>query len=263
MASVHPIPPVMQGPNGQVSYPPVQYGQQPGGHQSITIVNNVPAFTQSLKKESSNKSSTPKRVDDEYWQKVIAILKFAMNFFGLVMATLLSIFVPQNCGVTTCTFEENLTDLTDFNKFVLGWNFATLGVLMFYAWRSARREAWMIEFLDEDHNVAHNNLQRQLEAYPEIREGLRQRNLEVFVIAVFSLVILFVNIGVSIGLVAEYYDGFRTVTVFITNVLVVTQKFVAISLTMRKCYNGGLGLSLIRTEAVCYNVVDKDHVKVV
>ena len=92
-------------------------------------------------------------------QNMTVVTSFASDAFKVIMASLLCIFVPQQCqtiednrdifiaqfgdiaivehinGTTTqshiCTFNENFTDLIDYNTFVLAFNFITLSYFIY------------------------------------------------------------------------------------------------------------------------------------
>lgn len=54
----------------------------------------------------------------------------AVHIWRLIMTSLLSVFVVQQCGddAHVCTPSENFSDLTTFNMAVVVWNFITLGM---------------------------------------------------------------------------------------------------------------------------------------
>ena len=113
----------------------------PGGYGVVMI------FGSHVKEYFSNQDTQ---------QSITVATSFASDAFKVLMASLLCIFVPQQCdniqsnkdifietygnnsfantlnGTTNlvhiCTFNENFTDLIDYNTFVLAFNFITLGI---------------------------------------------------------------------------------------------------------------------------------------
>ncbi len=164
----------------------------------------------------------------------------AYQLFKLVMATLLSVFVPQRCEadpkssnpdlqvVHDCTIEENFEELTNFNVFVTTWNFITMFFALIHYFCVYRRESTMNQFLDEDPTVTDDNLVRKSKAgdqcvmdlYPAIYNVIRQKNISVAISGGITLLFSLVNVIVSGILVfRDYYSGFRTVTVRLSSCL--------------------------------------------
>lgn len=76
--------------------------------------------------------------------------------YSVMMASMLCVFVPQKCPTgKTCTFKENVTDLTTFNKIVLSFNAAAAFSLLLGQLLYVRRETWMIKHLDTDPGEAY------------------------------------------------------------------------------------------------------------
>ena len=61
--------------------------------------------------------------------RINLLINFSSDGFKAVMASLLVIFVPQQCDQHVCSVTENVSNLTDFNSFVLAFNFFTLAFI--------------------------------------------------------------------------------------------------------------------------------------
>lgn len=202
-------------------------------------------------------------MSQDQFNKVLASGLAMYEIFKSVMATLLSIFVPQYCKPDLthpstsrhvghdCTIEENFEELTQFNLFVVVWNFISLFFCMATYFFVYRRETIFNDLLDEDPTVTNDNLVRKsgegnpcvLDLYPTISYTIRKRNTMVYFTAAFTMLILIVNIVTSGILVFYYYyTGFRTVTVFITNVTLILN----ILMTQARLAKRGTSLPLSR-----------------
>jgi hypothetical protein len=80
--------------------------------------------------------------ETDAFKKVAAVISLALRAFNVVMASLLSVFVPQTCDPIAnspdvalrerhdCTMTENFTDLIALNTWALAFNFACLGAYL-------------------------------------------------------------------------------------------------------------------------------------
>lgn len=208
-------------------------------------------------------------ISQDSYQKILAILRFSFELFKVVMATLLAIFVPQQCPADppehpephSCTEEENVTNLTTFNKAVLGWNFITLGFALIHYWLVYKRENSLIEYLDEEPALPDTNLPKMLPGYPEIDAALMRWNFIVLCSSLLTIVIFIINSVLSAVLVfRDYYDGFRSVTVFLTNIALMGT---ILERTLWHSYAGiqkRIALSCIDFRAADFNSIDRSYI---
>lgn len=147
-----------------------------------------------------------------------------IDLFKLSMASMLSVFVPQECpgsanafeatgsssapdiiaaavahfkdrsdGCTTnpdphdCEFRENFVCLSRFNKFVLTWNFLCLGVLIFHYFLVWRREHFLINNFKETLTLGRLHVRDIIADYPSVQTKLRKFNGWVFACSVFAI----------------------------------------------------------------------------
>jgi len=156
------------------------------------------------------------------------------EIFKIVMSCLLSIFVPQYCAADptssdpslqqshACSPQENVTNLTSFNKFVLAWNFVTLFIVLVHYRFVWERERFLITFLDEDNKVPEDNLAQVWKDFPNLFQQFNFFNSRMLLTALLGVVFMTVNIIVSGVLVfRDYFYNYSTATVFFTNILVI------------------------------------------
>ena len=178
----------------------------------------------------------------------------------VAMATLLSIFVPQYCAdtETTCTLQQNFQDLSLFNEFVIAWNFITLGMFIYTTMLQTSREAYFISHLEESHEHAYNSLTKNLRPYPRIMRRIREHNDRLYRWARITFTFFICNIVFSALLVFYYfYDGFRTVTTLLANVLLVYSKLYDMIDTLADCRHAKtMALSTLKSTPLSYNIVD-------
>jgi len=212
------------------------------------------------KKDSSSKDSKPTIIQDEDNNKQVmsSVGTSIADGIKVAMATLLSIFVPQACGDHTCTLQENFSDLTLFNEFVIAWNFISLGIFVYTSIIQNRREAYFISHLDESRDEPYNSFDKNLKPYPKIVSKVKYYNNKLHTWVLTNLIFFSLNILFSCILIFYFfYDGFRSVSTMLANVLLVSSKLYGLLDTVNRCREAKpLALSTLRQEAVSYNVID-------
>ena len=195
------------------------------------------------------------------------LTSYALSFieaYKVVMATLLSIFVPQYCEdtKTTCTLKENFSNLSRFNTFVIVYNFINLGMFMRLYYIQNKRETYLITHLDSDRNEAVGAFEKNIKpAYPKIYERVDGYNQHLKSLTKQTAINFVLNVVFSSVLVLYYfYDGFRTATTLIANVLLVTSKLTGMWTIINDCtQQPALALSTYRNSPIGYNVIDPDY----
>lgn len=189
--------------------------------------------------------------------------------FKVLLACMLAVFVPQSCmdqgdkEAHTCTFNENFSNLSDYNAFVLAWNFFTLIALSKFYHSQSKRETYLITHLEVNKNLADFGLDDSLKSYEKIRGRVHDHNGNVYRWCGISIVLFLMNaIFSSVLIFGFYYDGFRSVTALITNVLLVIGKlFSTLDITYGCVNHKCLALSTVRHEPISFNDVDPDYKK--
>jgi hypothetical protein len=175
------------------------------------------------------------------------------------MATLLSIFVPQICDNQSdkiCTITDNFTNLTDYNIAVTTFNFITLGTFIALYVIEYMRENWCIEYLDIDNNVANTNLKTEIERYPEYKEHMIILNNHYHIISIITVVMNVVNFILSAVLIyGYYYLDYRSVTVLLTNIILIVDKIINCFNVSKKSVEEVIPISAYMMTPVIFNVV--------
>jgi hypothetical protein len=200
------------------------------------------------------------------WKKEIGSVAIATVVEGVkvAMATLLSVFVPQFCDRVpplepgTCTLVENFSDLSQFNSFVIAWNFITLGLFIKLTMVINKREAYFIKHLDASKEHSAHSFEKNCASRPRIILRVKDHNKALSNYTKWLLGFFSLNIVFSCILIFYYfYDGFRSVTTLLANVLLVANKLYSLHELCQEC-NGSpaLALSSVKQEAISYNILD-------
>jgi len=186
-----------------------------------------------------------------------------IEVYKVFVATLLSVFVPQLCPETntTCTLKENFTNLTHFNSFVVAFNFFTLFVFSWLYKIQTRRETYFITHLEINKSVPLDNLKNIINQYDKINRRVIFHNFSLYKISLLALITYTINLILSAVLIFYfYYDGFRSVTVLLTNIILISSKIyscIDISYTCRKELSA---ISLTKSSNVYYNDIDPKYI---
>jgi len=205
-------------------------------------------------------------------EKVVTVLLMIAELFKLFMASLLAVFVPQLCspdelnasawrvanGPSECTFEENFTMVTPYNIFVLVWNFTTLGICISHRAMTLRREAFLVDNFDVNHAMPASQIQDVLKQNLTLSEWLRTWNKRNHISATLFVSFNCLNFLFSAILVflPSNNAGFRTFTVFFTNILLVSQVQFFDYFNSRNNLRKHLAVSLVNRDMRAYNCQD-------
>jgi hypothetical protein len=146
---------------------------------------------------------------------------------------MLAVFVPQSCPASAnvgqadtcdgctceviahdCSFSENFRCLTQFNQFVLAWNFICLALLIFHYFLVWRRENFIISNFKETLTLGRLHVRDIIADYPTVQIRLRKYNRWVFNTSCVAILFQLVNVTTSAVLLFGYYsDGYKTFTV--------------------------------------------------
>ena len=201
-------------------------------------------------------------ISQDTQQTLNLVIQISLTSFKVAMACLLSVFVPQDCGGHECELHENFSNLHDYNAFVLAWNFLTLFTFSYVFWYEGKREMYMISHLDVSKDYPDNYLSQALVGYPKIKTHLDIANKHYAKIYRCLGWIIGINTILSaILLFVMYYQDFRTVTVFLSNLALVGDRVWKGYSISQQCEREGLAISIYQTENTYFNVVDKDYIR--
>ena len=227
---------------------------------SGTIIEIVDEVKIDRKSSVQRKASI---IDEKSQEKWTTFGTSAIEMLKISMATLLSIFVPQYCPETgtTCTLEDNFSNLTIFNEFVIAWNFITLAYFIRLVYLANKREAYFIKTLDESHEEPYNSLVDNMHLYPLVIRKVEEYNYKFRGVTYTTTFLFGANILFSAILIYnDYYDGFRSVTTLLANVLLVSQKLYSYHYLIKECCKPKqMALSAVFTKPISYNVIDADY----
>jgi hypothetical protein len=178
--------------------------------------------------------------------------------YSCFVGSFFAVFVPQSCDGHECTFAENVyVGLTPFNVFVLVCNLAMACVLLSGFVYEFMRERWIILHFDQNDALPDDQLSDEITQFSALNEHLLRYNRQYFHLFIFICVFHLANTGVSIALISFYYNGYRSVTTFVTSFLIVTQRLARSLLVSHECFAETRAQSINLVEALNFNVVSE------
>lgn len=210
------------------------------------------------------------KLSQDTQQRLLAILYLVLDSYRIIVGSFFSIFVPQACEdipslkndtqtFHTCSFEDNTTNLTLYNKYVLIFNALTAGVLVASFVIEFRREHWLIKHLDVNPKKPDNNLAEEMKTHTVLSTTLHKLNRDYYIVLLVTAVMNLINAVSSAILMTYYYDGFKTTTTFITNGLLIVLRLVKSIQIARTCQNESKAQSAYLLEPTTFNVIEDKY----
>lgn len=203
-------------------------------------------------------------------EKYMTYVTMIIEFFKLLMACLLAVFVPQMCyamgpkasaarmaeGDGECGFSELFLTASPYNVFVLVWNFCTLAMCVVHRSVTSQREAFMVDTFDVDRRLPPENIKEVLQTNPTLLHLLVDWNKRVYASALLFLIFNFLNFIFSAVLVWSRNSGYRTTTVFLTNISLLFQLIFFDLSVAHTSWKSNEALSLVNKDNRRYNALD-------
>jgi hypothetical protein len=216
----------------------------------------------------SAKKNLKKTIKDQNNQQTMSLVFYSLfELYKAVTASLLILFVTQECSDGECTIEENFhTDDGDTHGMKklyqagLAFNFATLAVFGVLYLLEILREKRLIEYLEENPEALFTN-----DAVGEALQFLDAEKLKTILFIEkwyktcggLAIVMYLTNIIVS-GLIIQHYSvGFYTWISFMTLTLFIAKKFIAVYFLIKT--DSHIYLSAYMTNPLQYNDVDPEY----
>jgi hypothetical protein len=195
-------------------------------------------------------------MDVDTKQRIQSGLVFLLEFYKVLMGTLLILFVPQRCGDDRhlCTFRESETACLVVNCV------SCLMMLQLY-YIELRRENWCIKYLDIDPAKPNNNLDTEIEKYPEYKERMLAINTKYRRSAVACAAAQVANILMSTVYIGLRWAGTMSLTPLVSYVILMASKLYSTYFVSTASIKKERAFSAYLTIAKTYNTIDADFKK--
>ena len=220
-----------------------------------------------LVETKSNKQKRPsimdiikeKQNDQDFNQKIGVATTLVLELYKVLMGAMLVIFVPQKCGSVMCSISQNIERTDALSQSALSFNIITALSFLALYFVEVKRENKMINYLEVNRftPVDNESVGEALEKLDVAKkqkiwdyDGYYQKTGYASTVA-FTL-----NAILSFIVVYDNYLDSKTITVFLTNILLMGLKVADVFSTVNTKKN--VFYSAYLKNKVQYNDVDPD-----
>ena len=212
------------------------------------------------------------KIDQDFGQRIKVMGIFSLQFYKVLMGTMLSLFVPQACyeeigdgsevrsNPQICTLTQNYENSDIYHQITLSWNTLSFVCFVFCYVLELRRENWAIKFLDIDNDKPDNSLKQIIVLEPKLDKQMDKLNKIYFYGLSITAIIYFINVCLMINILLQDYHSMSTISCFISFVLLVQMKlYSSLSIAYQSVKSDKM-MSAFMSEFVSYNVLDSDYI---
>lgn len=200
-------------------------------------------------------------ISDDVKQRVKVSGIFFLQVYKVMTGTMLSIFLPQNCGNKMCSLTDNYHNSEVYHRIVFSWN--CLSAFMFFCSYIIElyREEWCVKYLDIDNNYPDNSLKNIIIKDKQLDNKMDRLNMYYYRILIINAFVYFVNMLLTIKMMNNNYYNNSTVSCFISfSLLVMMKLYNSLNVGFQSVKNDKM-TSAYMSEFVSYNVIDEDYIK--
>ena len=164
--------------------------------------------------------------DQDFAQKMNVSATLVLEFYRVLMGSLLILFVPQQCGDNICSLSENM-ERDDISRAAFGFNILTLFSFLIMYYIEVKRENLMIDNLHvnpelpRDDEAVEENI---ADLVDDIKQQIWKLDQNYALAGYFSMGSFTANAAISaVPIFSNYLDD-KTITVLLTNLLFMGSK---------------------------------------
>ena len=200
-------------------------------------------------------------IDEDIKQRFKVGGIFLLQSYKVLTGTMLSLFIPQNCGDHMCSLTENYNNSELYHRSLFYCNCLSMFLFFCSYIIELRREEWCVKYLDIDNNYSDNGLKKIICKENELDAYMDRINFRYYNILLATTFVYFINIFMTIKMINENYHNNSTLSCFISFTLLVVMKLYNSVTVAYNSVKSDKMMSAYMSEFVSYNVLDSDYVQ--
>ena len=194
-------------------------------------------------------------------QRIKVCFTFLLQVYKVTTGTMMSLFIPQNCGDKMCTLTENYENSEIYHKTLFYWNTFTLFMFGSCYLIELKREEWCVKFLDIDNNYPDNCLKEIIIKDKKLDKEMDKLNKYYYNVLIGTSISYFINIILTIKMLNDNYHSNSTFSCFVSFTLLVLMKLYNSWTVGYQSVKNDKMMSAYMCEFVSFNVIDEDYIQ--
>ena len=165
--------------------------------------------------------------NQDFQQKTNMVVSVSLELYRVMVSSLLLLFIPQACGINTCSLSDNLARTDSQYKIGFIINYITVAAFILLYATEIRREEKLIKLLEVNPNISTDNesVERRINIFQDYKKSqLYQVDNNYQYASYFVMCIFIVNTIYSWRVIYSHRIGNQTLLNFITNILFMISK---------------------------------------
>lgn len=201
-------------------------------------------------------------VDTRFRLKALAL--FGLEFYKIIMGTMLTVFVPTLCDDSLCTPGQVMSRFVGeenwARRFAVGMNLATMVCVVVLYGFELYRENWIIEHLDVDPDKPNNHLDEEIEGYPGFKDTMHKLNVDYCRTSSATFWLVLINFALSsVYIYSGHAAGTQTLVSLTSYLLLVMLKLHTTKSNARASIGEERAYSAYMTVHKTFNTIDDDY----
>ena len=200
-------------------------------------------------------------IDQDIVQRIKVAGLFVLQSYKVLTGTMLSIFIPQNCGDNICTLKENYNNNEVYHQGLFYLNGFSMFMFICSYLVELRREEWCVKYLDIDNEYPDNCLKEIIMKEKELDRYMEKINMRYYNIIRATAAIYFVNLALTMKMLNDNYHSSSTLSCFVSFSLLVMMKLYNSTIVAYQSVKNDKMTSAYMSEFVSFNVLDQDYLE--
>jgi len=199
-------------------------------------------------------------IDEDIKQRIKVVGIFFLQSYKILTGTMLSLFIPQNCGDKMCTLTENYNNAEVYHKSLFYCNCLSMILFICSYLIELRREEWCVKYLDIDNDYPDNCLKEIIRKEKKLDNYMDKINKIYYNTIIVTTGVYAINLGMTVKMIKDNYHSNSTLSCFASFSLLVMMKLYNSLNVAHQSVKYDKMMSAYMSEFVSFNVLDQDYV---